>query len=273
VELLISNKIKEAEELVQEIIAKDTARKGIVDDGVGIINSILDMPTLQKEKVIFIASNEVTRGTTGLLANRLSLQFQLPSVVVADDGNMASGSVRAPGNFDVVKMLQNVSPILVQFGGHKSAGGFILKSENLEQFRARLVEYMLNFNPDDFIDEISIDAEIENLDEINLNMIRYLENILEPIGNGNEITKILIKRVKIGAFREIGKTNAHGLMTLQKNGKEISAIGWNFADKIKDLLSSADTAGFFDMIVSPEINRYQGAEEARASIIDIKKSV
>jgi hypothetical protein len=105
-------------------------------------------------------------------------------------------------------------------------------------------------------------------------MIRYLENILEPIGNSNEITKILIKRVRIGTFREIGKTNAHGLMTLQKNGKEIPAIGWNFADKIKDLLNVPDPKSVsFDMVVSPEINRYQGAEEARVSLIDIKNSV
>ncbi len=273
VELLISNKIKEAEELVQEILNKDNTRKGVVDDGVGIVNKFLDQETIVKNKLIFISSEEFTRGTTGLLANRLSIQFQLPAVIISIDGKMSSGSVRAVFGFDVMKMLEYTSDLMEQFGGHKSAGGFIIKSDNLEQFKARLLEYMEQFNPEDFKDEISIDAVLDNTDDLTLSMIRYLENILEPTGNGNEVPKLIVKKAKISAFREIGKNNSHSLMNISKNGKDIPVIGWNWAQKMKGLLNCpGEKTLLFDLVVSPEINKYQGVEEVRLNLIDIKPS-
>ena len=259
--------------MVQEIINKDSTRKSVVDDGVGLVNKFLDQVVVEKEKLIFLSSEEFTRGTTGLLANRLSVEFQLPAVIVSIDGKMASGSVRAGSGFDVVRMLEKNSDILIQFGGHKSAGGFIFPVEKLQEFKLRLVQYMEDFKSEDFIDEISVDAVIDNLEDVTLNNIRYLENILEPTGNGNDIPRFLIRKVKISSCREIGKSLSHILITITKESGEMIVIGWNWAKKIKCLIENQDCKSvLFDLVASPEINKYQGMEEIRLNLIDIKES-
>lgn len=273
IELLISNKIKESEDLVKEILTKDTTRKGIVDDGVEVINQKLDRDEVDLNKIIFLASQDFTKGTTGLLANRLCNQYFVPAVIIAIDKQQATGSIRALPGFNVVQMLDSLSDLFLQFGGHKSAGGFTVKIENLDALREGIYAYMKNVDPKDLVSEITIDAALENIDELNLSMIRYLENILEPTGNGNEVPKMLIRKVKIATYRDIGKTGAHSLMTIQKGNKSISVTAWNWAHKLKPLFEGKEAAqAFYDIVATPEINKYQGLEEAKLNLVDIKRS-
>jgi single-stranded DNA-specific DHH superfamily exonuclease len=99
-------------------------------------------------------------------------------------------------------------------------------------------------------------------------MIRYLENVIEPTGNGNEIPRILMKDISISSNRNIGRNNEHILMTIQKNGKPLTITGWNWSNKIKAI---APTDGLYDIVVTPELNKYQGNEELRLNLIDIKR--
>ena len=271
VKLLISNKIKETEELVKEIISKDLARKGIVDDGVGVVNNMLSQDAIRRERLIFIASKDFTRGTTGLLANRLCSQYQLPAVIVCIDNSSSSGSIRGITGMSVVSMLESMSHLFVQFGGHKAAGGFIIATEKLEEFKSLLVKYMETFNPDRLKEEIMIDAVLDSFDDLNLNMIRYMDNFLEPFGNSNDTPKLLFRGIRINSFREIGKTGDHALLTLQKNNREIAAIGWNWAARLRPFIKELPVNMSFDIVASPEINRYQGTEEVRLSLIDMRK--
>ena len=274
VELLMSNKIKEAEELVQDIISKDSARKNVVDDSVEVVNTMIDKDAVMRDKIIVLASEEFSRGTTGLLANRYCNQYGVPAVIIAIDKTNATGSVRALSGFDIGKLLDNVSQYFLQFGGHKSAGGFTLKTENIEKLKVDMIKYMENFEHNDLSLEMVADAELTNLDELNVSMIRYLENILEPTGNMNEIPKIYIPQIKINFYRDIGKTGDHALLTIQKNTRTMTVTGWNWSKKLREMLAveGARTA-LYDIIASPEINKYQGNEEAKLNLVDIRKSI
>ncbi len=268
VELLISNKIKESEELVKDIISKDNERKNIVDDGIEIINTLLEKNTNAADRIFFVSSDKFAKGTTGLLANRFSNLYSIPVIIVAIDREYSTGSIRAPNGFDVIKMLDSLNNLVIQYGGHKSAGGFTIKTDNIGPFRERIIEYMDLLNPDDLRRELLIDAVIDDAEELNLNMIRYLENVIEPTGNGNEIPRLLMKDVKIVSNRVIGRNGEHILMTIQKNGKSLTVTGWNWSKKIKMIVNS-DV--HFDLVVTPEINKFQGNEEIRLNLIDIKR--
>jgi len=268
VELLISNKVKESEELVEAIISKDTERKNIVDNGVEIINDLLEKNSNAADRVFFISSDKLSKGTTGLLANRFSNLYTLPVIIIAVEKDYSTGSIRAPNGFDVIKMLDSLKEFIFQYGGHKSAGGFTIKKDNIETFKEKIVEYMDNLSLDDLKRELVIDAVSDDPGELNLNMIRYLENVIEPTGNGNEIPRILMKDISISSNRNIGRNNEHILMTIQKNGKPLTITGWNWSNKIKAI---APTDGLYDIVVTPELNKYQGNEELRLNLIDIKR--
>jgi single-stranded-DNA-specific exonuclease len=270
VELLISNKIKETEELVHEIVQRDSARKNVMDDGVDLVNTMVDPEQVKKDKIIFFSSKDFTRGTTGLLANRLTIEHRVPAMVVSIDGAASSGSIRSVSGFDVVALLEKMSNILIQYGGHKAAGGFTVKTDQLENLKAQLLKHMENIDLTELKEEIRIDAVIENMNDLNINLVRYLENVLEPTGNSNEIPRALVRRVKIVNFREIGKAGGHALMTVQKDGKDLTVVGWNWIDKLRELFGGNPTGRTCDIVGTPEINKFQGNEELRLNLIDVQ---
>jgi len=269
VELLISSKIKEAEELVKEILNKDVERKGKVDEGMELVESYLSKNFVESDKFIFVASEKFSRGTIGLLASRYSNSFFMPVIILALDNPLSTGSIRAPSGFDVVRMLEGLSSYFTQYGGHRSAGGFTIRTEKIEEFKNAVLMYMGSVNHDDMKREIIIDAELENLQDLNLNMVRYIENIVEPTGNLNEIPKLLIRNAMILACREIGKNMEHILMTIQRDGKTMSVAGWNWAKKI-EYYYNPDVNRLYDFVVTPEINKYQGVEEVRLTLVDMR---
>lgn len=272
VELLISNKIKETEELVKDIVRRDSARKNVMDDGVDLVNTMIDAASAARDKIIFISSKDFTRGTTGLLANRLAIEYRVPAMVISTDGEASSGSVRSVSGFNVVELLENMSDLLIQYGGHKAAGGFTMKTKDLPALKDKLLNYMKDVDLTKLQEEILIDGTIENMTDLNLNMVRYLNNVLEPMGNSNEIPRLLLKRLKITTHRAIGKDGSHTLMTVQKDGKDMTVVGWNWTEKLKPMLNGGAPQGQFDIVATPEINKFQGNEELRLNLIDIQPS-
>jgi single-stranded-DNA-specific exonuclease len=270
VDILVSGKLKEVEELIGEIQDKDSERRNIVDDGLEIVNAAIDTLDRTKDKVFLVASEKISKGTTGLIANRVAYQLLMPTLILTIDGENATGSIRG-ANFDVGRILDYAADIFLQFGGHKFAGGFTLKTADIRKLRDRCNEYMDKGQFDSGPEEIRIDTTLDDLSELNMNAMHYLENIFEPTGNQNEFPRFLVSGVKIASFRTISKTNAHALMSISKNGREIGVIGWNLAAKLKAMFESYPVASrTFDIVAFPEINKYQGSEEIRLNLVDIR---
>ncbi len=268
VELLISHHFKEAQELAQELMEKDRQRKELVQENVDKIISHLDVEKVSREKFVLIDDDNIPRGITGLLANKLATQLQIPAIVISSDvkGEM-TGSVRVANDVNVVKMLEHLAHLFNQYGGHKAAGGFTIASENIDAFRQGLLHYMESYDAARFEQDIEIDLEIMDLDSINLSNLRYLENIMEPTGHQNTTPIFIIKNVNIISHRTIGKDQSHMLFTIESNKCEKPVIAWKMARQLIDLMKAYSR---FDIVASPEINRYQNVDEARLMLIDIK---
>jgi len=270
VELLIATKIKEAEGLVNDIINSNKERKNLSDSGIEYASSLFDKEVAKSNKIIFISSDKIIKGTTGIIANRISSQMLLPCIVIAVEKEFSNGSIRAIGNFNAVALLENISNILEQYGGHKNAAGFTIKTENIEEMEERVLKYMENYNINDLKGSIVVDALLESLGELSVNNLKIMENILEPIGSGNELPKLLIKNVKIDSYKKIGKNLEHCQLVIKKSNKSINALFWNGGNIIQQILENNTPDLSFDIIAIPEINSFQGNEEPRLNLIDVR---
>lgn len=267
VELLVSNKVSEAEDLAKQIFKKDNERKLAVQNNQGVADKILKDHYNPDEKMIFVYSEEITRGTTGLIANRLAGTYQVPAVIMSVDGDFATGSIRTSGGFHVVHMLEHHSDLFEQFGGHKAAGGFTIQLDRVDEFKQALIHYMESVDETDLVEEIVIDGILEDLSDLDHNTMRYMEHVLEPLGRNNEFPNFLVQKVMIKAFKVIGKKNDHCIFQIEKGGVRLSVIAWGMAAEMKDLM---DQNTYFDLVGRPEINRYQGNEEVRLSLVDVE---
>ena len=266
-ELLISTKVNEGEMLAKEIVKKDVQRKNLLKVSEEYVRQTIQTEKLNDDKILILASEKIPKGITGLLANKITHEYQKPAVIISLENGECTGSMRVSGEFEVVKMLEVMSDYFAQYGGHKYAGGFTIHREKLDEFKVKANEYIAQHENDILKEEILIDAALSDFSELNMNNIRYLENILEPVGNGNEIPNYLIENVRIADVFYMGKENDHAILTLKKGDSGIKMVAWSASKKISALLQNFSA---FDIVGYPEINTYNGMSEARLVMTDIK---
>lgn len=266
VELLLSNKIHEVNDLLTHIVNKDNERRQQFDHNLKNIEQKLTQEIID-DTVIIVESSEISKNSTGLLSNKLSLQYQKPVVVIAIQKDEAIGSVRSAVHFNVIEMLEYCSDILSQFGGHKAAGGFTINNEMLPLFKQRVLEYYEKFQKDP--EAIIIDLELDQLKDLSLENLKYLESMMSPIGAGNEMPRLFISKIKIAGTNFFGKQKEHLQCFIVKKEDSLPAVGWSFKKTLTAFGFEKLTEGFFDIVAVPEINRYNDTEQVRLNLIDI----
>ena len=91
--------------------------------------------------VLVLAGKSWHEGVIGIVASRVKEKFNKPAVLISVKNNIGKGSARSVFGFDIgtaiIKAVQ--SNILEKGGGHKMAGGFTVKTENIIKFRDFLI--------------------------------------------------------------------------------------------------------------------------------------
>lgn len=267
VELLVCSKAFEARDIAEKIIQKDKERKDKVSDMMELAREIWQKEKTNEDKIAVVLLPQRCKGVNGLIAHRLSSEIQLPTIILSDEGESYTASMRVMGEWNVVDFMESQSELFEQYGGHRYAGGFTIKAEKLPELREKARAYMQDFKKSELKEEIEMDSELSDFSDLTLLNMRYLENIMEPVGNGNQFPLFLVKDVDIAAFRKIGRENSHALMFMEKSGGRISAIAWNMADAIEKTMKEFSSV---DIVCSPEIDRFQGAETPRVLIRDFE---
>ncbi|MGL4367601.1 MAG: single-stranded-DNA-specific exonuclease RecJ [Brevinemataceae bacterium] len=267
VSLLTTTNINHANQLVEELIKKDRERKELISSFESEILNSINIDTINQRKHIFIVSHNISRGLTGLIATKLTNQFHVPVIIVSvmTDGQ-ASGSLRATGEFNIVHMLQELSHLFIRFGGHKSAGGFVIKEESLPQMEEQITSYMEQWSPENFKNPLDIDIEISDLSVLNTTNINYIKKLFNPIGCSNPSPNFLITNVSLVEQRYIGKNKDHLIFVFRKDSFTFNVIAWGFAERW-NLIKNCKS---FDLVGIPEINEWNNTQEVRLQLIDIE---
>ena len=266
VDLLTATHINKANELTEELIKKDQERKNLITSLEEEIVSSTNLNEIIEKKHVFIMSQNISRGITGLIATRLTNQFQVPVIIVAlSNEETVSGSVRSTGSFDVVECLQSMSNLFVRFGGHKAAGGFVIPQNKIDQFKTALSSYMENWTSANLRNPLDIDIELTDLTLLSIKNIHYIQSLFDPIGSKNPFPNFLVKGVTLVGERYIGKNKEHMILRFLKGKTEFNVIAWGFAKRWQEVKSHQK----FDIVGIPEINTWNDTQEVRLQLIDI----
>lgn len=171
---------------------------------------------INSEDTILLAYGEdFHQWVVWIVAWRLTEKHNKPSIVlhINTKDNQATGSLRGPDYFDIMKMLKSIQAIwleehqkkiLQRFGGHKQAWGITINLDDLELFKELTSHYCQAFviptNTEKIIKVDTIltpeERTISNLDNIQL---------LEPFGAANEEPIFLLEWIKILHKEIVGK--------------------------------------------------------------------
>ena len=220
-------------------------------------------------KLLWVIDREVPRGITGMLAARLMEAFRSPAIVVADQGEEASGSVRTMPGLPVADILGPVDDLLLRWGGHAMAGGFNLASAELTQLASRLGRLA------ETVDAVAapasamreVDAEIPP--DYLTPEVWQTADLFAPYGAGHPPLAFLMRDVPILQVDLVGKGQpAHAKLLLEAGGYRWPGLYWNAANKVGTDFAAGDRVNIVFRLTR---SHYAQVETLQLTILDLER--
>ncbi len=201
-------------------------------------------------------------GVIGIVASRLVERYHRPTVLVALDGDSGKGSARSIRGFHLFRGLQACSEHLSAFGGHEMAAGLSLDAAILPRFAAAFEAHaQASLSADALVPELRHDG-LQLLDELDLESVRHLES-LAPFGMGNAEPQMVVEGLRAMRVQTVGER--HLRFTACQGGFSLPAIAFGMVDR------RAEFDGEVDLLVTPQINRYNGRETVQLRVRDVRR--
>ena len=270
VRLLLAPSSEEAAPLVDQLLELNDARRKVSD---GVWQRCLPQArqSLQANsgRLAFATDAEMPRGVTGMIANRLLDTLGTPSVVVAIDGETATGSMRTHAAVSAVDFLVSCTDLLSKHGGHAAAAGFSLPASGLDEFARRLAELAvaLPAAPPAADREKQVDAEIPA--DFLAPDLWFAAEIFAPYGIGNPQLVFISHRLPVAGVELVGKADpAHVKMVLDTGRFRWPALYWNAADKIDGIKAGGEV----DIVFRLSKSTFQDQDQLQLTVLDVAPS-
>lgn len=176
-----------------------------------------------RDPVIVLSSRDWHHGVVGIVASRLMRQYYKPTFVISiDENGVGKGSGRSIEGVSLVDALRCCSEDLIAGGGHAMAAGLSIREENIDRFRTRFAEFVLNHTtPDQRRPTLWYDAEIA-FEQLSLAFLKDYE-LLQPFGNSNPQPVFISRGVQLSR-PPLHMKNNHLRFTLRQGYHEHDAV-------------------------------------------------
>lgn len=266
-ELLLCDDPFRANELITEILKLNDERKELQAENMEkFLPLLLEQCNVEEDRIFVVTATGLEHGVTGIIASKISRQYNRPVILLIIEGDEAMGAARSIHGFDIVGAIGKTKDILIKYGGHAQAAGMTLKTENIQEFRRRIKEIAAtDITAELMVPEILIDAELSAADAT----MALTEELytMEPFGSGNPypvfcMTKMrVVERIKLG--------DNHLKLRLAKNGNQVlTAVGWGMAYLGNDI----EDVPLVDIAFNLEVNTWKDKKNLQLMIIDVKPS-
>ncbi len=248
--LLLTRDTLSASRIAKELNNKNQERQAIEKEILEEATKMVEeLP--EEDKAIVLFSDNWHPGVIGIVASKIAEKFYRPVLLGTKDGDILRFSARSIEGIHITNILRNFEKNFISLGGHASATGFVLKKENLDEFKSSFLKYV-NEKVKLGIPFIEYDEEASpsSLSEKDVEILSYLE----PFGEGNPEPVFLVRKVKLINPRKAKKGFAY---TLIDNGKGYTA----FSDE-------SFPCGDLEVLYTPFLNR-EGKLSLR--IIDVRE--
>ncbi len=199
-----------------------------------------------------ISHKDFHEGIVGLLASKLSNQYQKPFIVLSEDETKYKGSIRSIEGLNLINYFKDFNSF-DKFGGHSQAAGITISKDKINE----LIEYVNNH--DIILDELDNYILCEQVHEQALKLKdvqKYLS--LEPFGNGFEEINFYIENIQIQNSNKL----SNGKYTKIQSTNNITYLFFkqDLQDKIKNNIN---------IIGKLSINEFRGNYDVNIIVDDI----
>ncbi len=261
VDLFLEKDISKAAKLTNEALSMNESRKDLQAEAEDEAKSIHLMN--QDKGFVFVYSDNFHKGVIGLVATKLTQEFQVPSFVATVVGDKLVGSARAPNMYglSLVDIFEQASQCLDGFGGHRAAAGFQMKLENADAFRAALSEILKDPPVPVHKMEYDVEANLKELDDVALDAL----DLVGPYGTDFPVPLFYVKNLVV-----ISKTVMRGghirLQVQDKSENRKTVLLFSPPLHAKEIGEGQE----IDLLVELQWNYYNGRKTTQLLAKDIR---
>ncbi len=267
IELLTASDAATAAPVLERIVAGNDERRRITQSLTADLIARADAdPNLAARATLVFAGEGWHQGIVGIVASRLVDRFGKPSAVIAINDGQAKGSLRSIASVHLGDAIDACRHVLTRGGGHAIAAGITLEAGNVDAFIEAFERHVAaRVAPGSLVPRTDYDAEAA-LAELDDDFFQHFE-AMGPFGTGNrEPVLRLADSTFAGRPRLFGKDGEHlkGPLTDAGGGmKEL--LAW----RGKAIFGEVAAPGRrLDLLVRPEVHRWQGASQLRLVFVD-----
>lgn len=261
VELLLTDDLVRAGELAGELCRLNKERQSVET---GIFEQCVRR--LEKEPqsdAIVLADESWHQGVVGIVASRLTEQYNCPAMMICLSEGMGKGSCRSYGGVNLFNLLEGCQDLLEAFGGHELAAGFTVRQENIPALRQRVSRLVREQRQGEGADSaLEVDVQLDDLRILDLSGVEQLEK-LEPYGAGNPRPVLAVMGARVVSRSMVGG-GRHLKLKLNKQGVNLDAIFFSAGDWLPEQDSLVDAA------FCPQVNEYRGQRMVQLQLMDLR---
>lgn len=259
--LLVADNAADAQRLAQDLNDLNKKRQMLTEQILSEAKAQAEL--ILDKKVILVFGQEWPKGIVGLIAGRLTEEYNRPSLAISVDAQgIATGSARSTPDYDMVAALGFAKEYLQRYGGHTQAAGFSLSQENLIPLHGKLLEYAESLNFELGKPVISVDAEVLS-EDVTWENIELVEK-LAPFGIGNPKPKFMGKNMEILEYRLVGG-DKHLKLKVGFGSHQLDAIAFSQGF----LVGKLNIGDRFDAVFELSSNEWNGRKDMQLKILDI----
>ena len=221
------------------------------------------------DPVLILSGSNWHEGVIGIVAARLKDKFNKPVIIISLEGNKGKASARSIVGFDIgsVILAATQEDILLKGGGHKMAGGFSIKVENIERFRNFVFRKFKNINEDLSSEKPLLLDSIISPSAVNIDFYNKVA-LLSPFGSGNPEPKFIIENMKTINGKIVGEKHIKSVL-IGKDGTTIKSIAFNAVDNDLGGYLIKKNNKTFNIAGKLSLNEWKGQSNVEFIIDDI----
>ena len=268
VELMVSDNLKQAQQIVNDIITlNDSRREMDMSSTTEALLQVEETGQVQNFTTIVYGSNW-NKGVIGIVASRLIESYYKPTLVFTDgnNGEMVA-SARSVADFDVHDALESCSEFFLKFGGHPAAAGLSMEKDKFDLFREKFEKVVAEkIQEHQKEPSIKIDSDV-HIDDLNKDFFNFHRK-LAPFGPHNMKPVLVLKNQKVAGYvKTMGKDSSHIKFYIRQEstGRNIECVGFKlgkYADNFREKS--------FDIAFTAEENHWKGNVTYYLNIRDVK---
>lgn len=266
--LLMANDLSEARSLASLVSHANQRRKSMQQQIYSEVQALLDRdPSRLHRRFLLVAGQDWEKGIVGLVASKLSEQFDRPVGVLSIAKGEAHGSARSIPGFDLAAALAEHDHLLLRHGGHERAAGLAVAADRLEDLEEAMhLAVVAAGTPLPGPGRLEIDADLP-VERMSLETLGEIQK-LGPFGEANPQPVLRVRDAPLRDYSVMGSERQHLKLHIGSGISGVSAILWSGAHRSRELIGqrSVDLAGVL------ECNEWQGTRRVQLRLMDFKVS-